>query len=459
VAYINKFQFGLLNVFAIQAAQPGFDYALLMLRGAQQNTAPTIVGLGRQPAVMPPQDSHTAVVNAIQDRARGGGNLGNLVVFTTYIPTVACLGIMKTHGIHSVTYWNGHQLRYIAIGATPNVNNMLAAAAAAPATNNDRFYVPNGLEPVAGDWANLPNSAQAYLTNLSQAGNLPAHAHAWRANWNALPVAAGRRHMAPLQQFPGAGANATQAYADILYMLLVYAIAGRINWGGIRPSARIVGLLAEPNGRIWGWQVNARAYNTTYHAETNLVQGLRRAVPAGATLYSTLEPCHQCAGIFVHAGGQRCVFGQFDPNMTGNTALAANAMNPLGLSQRFNQATYFAQGRAPAVIAGDHLEFIRQRTAIGARAAAVGQAFQGNAHVALLPGQTRVRLAVQSINEAAIQRRVLDILETAPARELFSQSERMLGHFITVGRALWGPLAPAVSSVEQVLAQLSPARH
>ena len=414
-----------------------------MSRRGGQDHAPIVEAIGRHPTGLHGWSTHTAIVNAIQHRAGGGGNLRNLLVFATYHPTDACIGMMKTHGLNSVTYYDGAK-RYIDIRNNANVANMNPGNI--PATQNpNRIRVANNLMPQPGLLANpsanlMGQTAQAYLNNLAQ--NASAQLNSWIASWNVLAqvAGAGPRRIANIQQYLVVGGGFTQGFVDTVFMLFTYTVAGRVQWPGDQVGARIVGVLANPRGQIYGWQVNQRHINTTYHAETNLVQALGQ-IPAGTTLYTTLEPCHQCAGLFVRAGGNRCVFAQNDPNMTNNTALN-------NMSQRLNRATFIEDLRLTPVTVGARLDQIRDRATVAAQAAAVARRFNQNV------GDHRLQNALATSNYQAIQTRVLNILNTTPTLDVFRQSDRMLRALVGVIRnrhPLGHPRRTLIENIAQAL--------
>ncbi|HEX4924736.1 MAG TPA: Bd3614 family nucleic acid deaminase, partial [Bdellovibrionales bacterium] len=57
---------------------------------------------------------------------------------------------------------------------------------------------------------------------------------------------------------------------------------------------------------------NTNHSNRTLHAELNLVQSWWRMhqapLPAGAEIYTTLEPCRMCSGMIHHAGPETKVW-------------------------------------------------------------------------------------------------------------------------------------------------------
>ncbi|HXG67477.1 MAG TPA: tRNA adenosine(34) deaminase TadA [Blastocatellia bacterium] len=80
-----------------------------------------------------------------------------------------------------------------------------------------------------------------------------------------------------------------------------------------------VGAIVVLGGAIIGRGHNRviQASDPTAHAEIVALRDAARAVGnyrlAGATLYSTIEPCAMCAGAIVHSRIERLVYGASDP--------------------------------------------------------------------------------------------------------------------------------------------------
>ncbi len=447
MAWINKYTFGLINAYAMRERFGGGEFAVFMRQqSTNQAEAPVISYVARHAPGLSDWSTNTAIVNGIQN-----GALDNHLVFTTYVPAVACIGAMKTHGLNSVTYIDGTgQPRIQAVRANPNVNNINPQALPQTAGNN-RFTVPRAYLPPLALASNTIQGGQAvrYLKSIVRSGPLAIGGaapclEAWRGSWNGLGPSdvVGAREAPALREVVNASAGIAQELADFLYMALVYSIAGRAA-GPDYQGARIAGVIASRTGRIYSWHVNQREINTTYHAETNAVQAFGAPIPADATLYSTLEPCHQCAAMFVRAGGQRCVFGQHDPNMTNNTALHA-------ASTRFQATSTLADDLLPELVIGDRLDEILVHSTAANQAAAVALA-----RYAQEPANPRAPLsddakkaawarmdqdaepfhnprnAIQLARPGNLKTRVLDILNSPPTRDLWRGADEMLDSFIT----------------------------
>ncbi|MFA7620068.1 MAG: tRNA adenosine(34) deaminase TadA [Thiohalomonadaceae bacterium] len=106
--------------------------------------------------------------------------------------------------------------------------------------------------------------------------------------------------------------------------------------GEVPVGALLVSAAGEVIGE--GWNRPIGAHDATAHAE---IQALRAAtarianyrLPAGTTLYVTLEPCPMCAGAMVHARVSRVVYGASDPR-AGAAGTVFNILQHEALNHR-----------------------------------------------------------------------------------------------------------------------------
>ncbi len=102
--------------------------------------------------------------------------------------------------------------------------------------------------------------------------------------------------------------------------------------GQYKPSARtkgnnIAAIMLDAEGNLIGWGLNLKGENKTFHAETLMIQRYLREtgqsqLPAGVTIYTSLECCHMCAGHIAELSqGARVVFAQRDPYFKGKNVL------------------------------------------------------------------------------------------------------------------------------------------
>lgn len=130
--------------------------------------------------------------------------------------------------------------------------------------------------------------------------------------------------------------NESRHARDAQYMRHALALADRAEQEGEVPVGAVLvgsdGVLGE------GWNQPIGRSDPTAHAE---IVALRAAaarlgnyrLPAGSTLYVTLEPCPMCAGAMVQARVARLVFGSTDP-LAGAAGTALDLFKIAGLNHR-----------------------------------------------------------------------------------------------------------------------------
>lgn len=151
----------------------------------------------------------------------------------------------------------------------------------------------------------------------------------------------GCQHSSSLRQVDALHPTSTLSPAeerDEIYSLLAYATVLK-DWqtGGQDQRGHNIGsILVDPNGKVVDWAVNCNhiTKNGTQHGEVRLMLGYLSKVKTynlkGHTVYTTLEPCAQCAGMMILQNVQRTVYGQTDPTF-------GNAMERLQLdSSKFH---------------------------------------------------------------------------------------------------------------------------
>lgn len=101
-----------------------------------------------------------------------------------------------------------------------------------------------------------------------------------------------------------------------------------------------VGALLVHEGKIIGegWNQPITSRDATAHAEIIALRAASEEInnyrlPAGTSLYVTLEPCPMCAGAMVHARIFRVVFGAADPR-AGAAGSVFNILDAKELNHR-----------------------------------------------------------------------------------------------------------------------------
>jgi tRNA(Arg) A34 adenosine deaminase TadA len=85
-------------------------------------------------------------------------------------------------------------------------------------------------------------------------------------------------------------------------------------------DANIGAILVSPTGTITAWALNTKEFNSTFHAEVNLMQSVffnNSSVLSkldGFRIYTTLKPCRMCAAMIHHVGDGAIsvIYGQED---------------------------------------------------------------------------------------------------------------------------------------------------
>lgn len=110
------------------------------------------------------------------------------------------------------------------------------------------------------------------------------------------------------------------AHRDELWMREALRLANEAGAAGEVPVGAV---LVASGGEVIGRGANApiRLHDPTAHAEILALREASAALQnyrlAGATMYSTVEPCVMCAGALVHARVERLVFGARDLRFGG----------------------------------------------------------------------------------------------------------------------------------------------
>ena len=299
----------------------------------------------------PATNTRTPVVNLYQSAAEEGISSSNRDVYCSYIPTTACLGILRMSNARAIFYIdNAQQMRRIALGGAQVPT--LANAANIPADLMVHTLVSS--HGPANNWYALaPTQARQFAWTWLDRVQMPVN-----ANWDTYKalfsfvmirgplrgVQHERTFVLPSPATHGCAVSVT--YRSALFMSLTRVLAS-VTWTGAQPGApgalnlrtatgmttmaagKNIAALLVHGTRIIGWGVNTNDDNGTRHAETNAIQsyqqGIGTPLPMGVELFTTLQPCFMCAGLYAHAGGAACTYDQTDPGMVAGTALAATA--------------------------------------------------------------------------------------------------------------------------------------
>ncbi|MBN6713493.1 hypothetical protein JSY17_05760 [Pseudomonas capsici] len=87
----------------------------------------------------------------------------------------------------------------------------------------------------------------------------------------------------------------------------------------------VAAIMVSSTDLILGWGVNIKDLNGCFHAETSMILAYLAKknvskLPAGVRIYSTLAPCHMCAGLITTLGiNVPVVVGHMDPRIKDST--------------------------------------------------------------------------------------------------------------------------------------------
>lgn len=135
---------------------------------------------------------------------------------------------------------------------------------------------------------------------------------------------------------------------DDAFLTRVFALAQRARDEGHHPFAAIV---VGADGSVIAEAMNASASDRTAHAEMNALRAASSqftpAELAGATLYSSAEPCAMCAGGVYWAGVGRVVYGLAEASL-----LALTGSDPENPTLSLPCRDVFARGQRPTEVIG-----------------------------------------------------------------------------------------------------------
>lgn len=135
---------------------------------------------------------------------------------------------------------------------------------------------------------------------------------------------------------------------DDVFLTRVFALAQRARDEGHHPFAAII---VGADGSVIAEAMNASASDRTAHAEMNALRAASSqftpAELAGATLYSSAEPCAMCAGGVYWAGVGRVVYGLAEASL-----LALTGSDPENPTLSLPCRDVFARGQRPTEVIG-----------------------------------------------------------------------------------------------------------
>lgn len=324
---MNRAQF-LLTVVQRKKTKAGKDAVFIAYDGK-------VKGIGLQGT----NSYETPIVNLLHNYQNA-----NCELYASYEPTEMCLGLAWQRQIQRIVFLDKN---LAAKEVTPSDSNIHTIT---NLSDNDTFSLVHRIN--GSNWYAKKNTVETFPTTLQghvtwnsgfdsnetelthSARNLfniyadCNNTYSARVSDNNEQNALARIHNGiPVQN---GACNTDQNKKDYLWMKIAFALAGAAlpnNRGQQTPSGHNVAAIMVDNAdQIIGWGLNMGNLNGCLHAETSMVLAYLRgnaksSLPDGARIYSTLAPCHMCAGFITTVGKNiPVVIGHIDPRIK-NSAL------------------------------------------------------------------------------------------------------------------------------------------
>lgn len=271
-------------------------------------------------------DVGTPAVNL--QRSYGGAAFGSCVILVSQAPTVMCIGMAALTGVRRVV----HCAALLRTGYAPGNDLAVTAAYADPGPPPNH---PGAITTWLGACEALlaaPRAFAAAFANVPAAGDYPAQVQDAITDRGIT-----LRIRTPDAPAPADGPTAPAGVAaelDAFWMTVARRLTGLIHLGSNRAGGAVRGhnigcVLVSADNQILAWGVNTLGNQPTFHAETKCIWMFQRLyrgqlIPAGATLYTTLQSCLMCSGTIKHACGANAVRVVYaDADKVRNSALTA----------------------------------------------------------------------------------------------------------------------------------------
>lgn len=290
----------------------------------------------------------TAIVNLLQSALDQNVALDGAWIYSTAAPTQACMGMARLQtrrgrifyptatGIkvyaaerrgagmlaHLPTYWSGRADLWAWLALGGRTGAAWLADVKAKRLGNRRYAPMSDLQDKAATAAGQAE-ALAIWTGRASSSLVPFFE----------PAAAGK--------FDIVGQLRTHAARDEFFSLLaqelVYQLRGRVDPDSAKSGHNIGCVVVDRDWNLVAWGVNTNKLNGSFHGETNAVQAYERfdsnttgTLPAGGTMYTSLEPCEMCSGVIRCAiapgdTGFRLIYIQTDATLDATALKAADS--------------------------------------------------------------------------------------------------------------------------------------
>jgi|SRR5450830_207703 len=282
----------------------------------------------------------TAVVNLLHNHP----NTSKLDVYSSCIPTEMCLGLCWQARVNAIVYPKNFAAKIVlptdsairdelslnAEGELDIPKRITGAGWQAKKLKLNTFPTST---PLLTEWIELFNSDALELTPT--ADTLYTQMHGCKQVYDSrvnkqseLDMLTRIASSLPPQED---ACITEQNNKDRLWMKIAYALAGAAlphnrGAGTLSSGHNVAAVMVSNTDVILGWGVNINGLNGCFHAETSmvlayLIKNNTSTLPDGVRIYSTLAPCHMCAGLITTLGNNvPVVVGHIDPRIK-NSAL------------------------------------------------------------------------------------------------------------------------------------------
>ncbi|MFJ4145642.1 Bd3614 family nucleic acid deaminase [Pseudomonas sp. NPDC089734] len=286
------------------------------------------------------------IVNMLHNHSSPKG-----MIVASYIPTDMCLGLLWQKGLQQVIYVENFVAKTISLK-----DDVISDPVLLEVDEDASFDIASRIEgknwralklklntfpttqSLFNQWRNLLNDPQTQRSLKAEAiyvsrrcNNIYKKRVSKKAEINMLT-----RISTSIPMQPG-NDDTEQEKKDRVWMKIAYALAAAAlpdhrtkleedKKPSLLPHGHnVAAIMVSPTDLILGWGVNIKDLNGCFHAETSMIlaylaKNNASKLPEGVRIYSTLAPCHMCAGLITTLGVNiPVVVGHMDPRIKDST--------------------------------------------------------------------------------------------------------------------------------------------
>ena len=267
-------------------------------------------------------------------------------IFATYTPTDMCLGLVWQKNLRKVIYAENFSPKIITLKddvfRSPQplkVEKPFEVASRIRNRNEKNLKIKLNTFPATqsllNEWSNLFNDKKTELSPEAEAiyGTYFHCTDIYKNRVSKVDEITMLTRIASSLPLQEGNCITSDDKKDRLWMKIAYALAG-----AALPDQRqndkepplphghnVAALMVDSTDLVIGWGVNIKDLNGCFHAETSmllayLIKNNTDALPHNIRIYSTLAPCHMCAGLITTLGiNVPVVVGHMDPRIKDST--------------------------------------------------------------------------------------------------------------------------------------------